>query len=180
MPPGATAPDLPNDSAMRDRGSPLDRLAGRRTDHQAHQVVAQAMGDLGNDVARGGSDEHEVGPLGQTDVLRIGGVDQVERAGPYLAAGQRLERQWRDKLLSLGGHADGDAGAMLHELADDIRNLVRRDATADEDDDIGTAYGDDVAPFEPKPGVDHDRRGARWCVVQRGVLDGRMRRRYAD
>ncbi|OLC39036.1 MAG: hypothetical protein AUH28_01040 [Acidobacteria bacterium 13_1_40CM_56_16] len=27
MPPGATAPDLPNDSAMRDRGSPLGLLA---------------------------------------------------------------------------------------------------------------------------------------------------------
>ncbi|PYR81105.1 MAG: hypothetical protein DMG18_16855, partial [Acidobacteria bacterium] len=30
MPPGATAPDLPNDSAMRDRGSPLDRLGYKR------------------------------------------------------------------------------------------------------------------------------------------------------
>src|SRR5215510_11656596 len=43
-------------------------------------------------------------------------------------------------------------------------------ATGDENHDIGTPYSDNVAPFEPKARVDHDRRGTRWCVIQRGVL----------
>ena len=53
------------------------------------------------------------------------------------------------------------------------RKLIEgTNAAGDEDHDVGTPYGNDVAPFEPKARVDHNRRGVRWCVVQRGVLDG--------
>ena len=47
-------------------------------------------------IGRGG-DEHQVGPLGQGNVLGIGTVGQIEDAGAHGPAGKGLERQRGDE-----------------------------------------------------------------------------------
>jgi hypothetical protein len=44
-----------------------------------------------------------------------------------------------DESLRLGRHDDGDAGPELDQLADDVRDLVRRDPAADRDDNLAAA-----------------------------------------
>jgi hypothetical protein len=44
-----------------------------------------------------------------------------------LPAGERFERERRDELRRLFGHDHRHAGALLHQLADDVGDLVARD-----------------------------------------------------
>src|SRR5205085_3279976 len=63
------------------------------------------------------------------------------RAGADLAAGEGFEGERGDEPLRLVGHADGHAGPELHQLADHVRDLVRRDPAADRDDQLAPVEG---------------------------------------
>ncbi len=120
-------------------------IAGAKTTGQAAALIIrltrssrQAGGDFGDDVGRRGGDQHQIGPLGEGDVLGVGAVGEIEDVGADGAAGKGLEGERGDEFLGVGGHGDGDAGAELDEFADDVGDFIRGDAAADADDDLAT------------------------------------------
>ena len=112
------------DVPLGDRVLPHAVVHGRGEGHgagggggeEAHDVVAQAVGDLGDRVGGGGGDQEQVGPLGQADVLGVGGVGQGPDVGVDGAAGQGLEREGADEPDGIRRHGDRHAGPGLDEL----------------------------------------------------------------
>ena len=102
---------------------------------RAEEIVGDALGELGDGVGGGRSDQQRVDGLRDRDVFD-GGVEvgllgrRAEHAGDDLLAGERGEGQRADELLRRGGHDDLHAHAALLQLANDFGGLVGGDAAA--------------------------------------------------
>ena len=68
--------------------------AGGGADHEGDEVVTEAVRDFSDDIGGGGGDEHEIGALGEADVLWVRAFDEIEGAGADFAApkGQKTGR----------------------------------------------------------------------------------------
>ncbi len=137
----ATAQDF--QVRLRGRMLPHVDVHGGSDDHgrgggeieRAEEVVGDALGELGDRVGGGRSDQKSVDRLRNRDVFD-GGVEvgllvaRAEHAGDDLLAGQRGEGQRADELLRRGGHDDLHAHAALLQVADNLGGLVGGDAAA--------------------------------------------------
>jgi hypothetical protein len=117
-----------------------ERRPGREEDG-GHRVVRHAGGHAGEEVGRGGGDDHQIGAIGHPDVPDLGLLTQVEEVGQDRASRQGLEGQLADELAGRGGHHDLDLGARLDQEADQLGRLVRRDAPADGEDHASSGEG---------------------------------------
>ena len=145
------------------RGSHQDRrLCGQV--HCGEEVVGDAVGEFGQDVGRGRSNDQRIGPLRLADVLNailfacgftaaIDGARVVPEAGDDLVAGQRGEGEGLDKPGGRRGHDHVDFKGLALQGAHQFRRLVGGNSAGDAH---GYSHGSIVAGF------DCGRRDAGW------------------
>ncbi len=81
----------------------------------ADKIVGETVRHFCEHVGRAGSDEDEVGLLGEADVLRVFTVDMVPKVGVDRLGGEGLEGGGADKVLGFSRHGDVDHGPGLRE-----------------------------------------------------------------
>ena len=89
------------------------------------------MGQLGQHVGGGGSDEDKVRPVGHSDVLHAVLKVPVKGVHQGLVAGELLKGDGGDKLGGVLGHNDLDVGVLLDQGGGQGRRLVAGDAAGD-------------------------------------------------
>ena len=99
------------------------------------QVVAVAVGQAGEEIRRGRSDQHQVRPAGQLDVAHGGLGARVQQIGVHRVPGQRLHGKRRDELAGALRHHHAYFGAGVLQPADQIRALVGGNASGDTEED---------------------------------------------
>ena len=131
---------------MNVHGRRDDQRRRARERGRGQQIVGDPVGDLRHDICRAGSDQEQIGLLGQRDMVdRIGGiVEQSDRLGRGHAAvidiprdqlvRERAERERIDEMRGVLGHDDLHAQAAFLQCADDLGGLVRGDAAGDADE----------------------------------------------
>lgn len=134
-----------------------DRAAGREQG-VGEEVVGQAVGGLGEHVGRRGSDHHQVRVLADADVRDL--VDVRPDLGGDGVAGERGPGGGADEVQRGGGGDDANVVARLRQLAQQLTGLVRGDATADPQHDLGLVHR--LSPSsETYDSMTHHRPGGR-------------------
>jgi hypothetical protein len=110
------------------------RGPGRQKDRR-NQVVGETMGHLRHQVRRGRSDDDELGPIGETDVVDLALLTGVEEIAAHDPARQALENQGRDESLGLRGQGTAHFVAGLPKRAQELGRLVGGDASRDREQD---------------------------------------------
>ena len=120
------------------RRSHQDRRGGGQI-HGGEEVVGDAVGELGQDVGGGGSDDHGVGPLRLADVLdggivgAVGGSGVIPQAGDDLVAGERGKSERLHELAGRLGHDDMDFEGLALQRAHQFGRLVSCNSAGDSD-----------------------------------------------
>ena len=118
---------------MNVHGRRDDQRRRARERGRGQQIVGDPVGDLRRDVSRAGSDQEQIGLLGQRDMVdRVGGI--VEQADRNRLVRERAERERIDEMRGVLGHDDLHAQAAFLQCADDLGGLVRGDAAGDADE----------------------------------------------
>src|SRR5262245_30448434 len=86
------------------------------------------------------SDDKELGPLGQPDVLTPKMLDGFEWTGVNGPSCERFECRRTNKLSRRLGHDNGDLGTRLHQFAAQIRDLIGGDSACDAQQDFATIH----------------------------------------
>ena len=119
------------------------------------EVVGNAVGELGQDVGRGGGDDQRVGPLRLADVLdavlfgggfvgAVPGARVVPQAGDDLVAGERGEGERLDESRGRPGHDHMDLKSLALQGAHQFRRFIRGNSAGDAH---GDSHGSIVAGF---------------------------------
>ena len=89
------------------------------------------MGQLGADIGGGGGNNHQIGAVGQGNVLHL--MDKVPVKGIHhcLPAGELLKRQGGDKLGGVFGHYHFHIGMKLYQSGSKAGCLVGSDTAGD-------------------------------------------------
>ena len=118
---------------MNVHGRRDDQRRRARERGRGQQIVGDPVGDLRHDICRAGSDQEQIGLLGQRDMVdRIGGI--VEQSDRDRLVRERAERERIDEMRGVLGHDDLHAQAAFLQSADDLGGLVRGDAAGDADE----------------------------------------------
>ena len=138
----------------------------RRQQHRGGEVVGETVRHARDQV--GGRRRHhdQLGLAREADVADVELAVRIEQVGEDALAGQRAGRERRDEFPRRLRHRDAHAQAALAQPPDQVERLVRRDAAADDEQNLLRA------PSAPR--VSPRRRslgGKRLAVTRRGAQD---------
>ena len=111
------------------RGNQLGALAGQYGGGE--HIVGQTVGQFGADVGGGRGDEHQIGALGQRDMLYLMAEVAVKGVHHGAAAGELLEGQGGDELGGMLGHHHLYGSVLFYQSGSQCGGLIGGDAAGD-------------------------------------------------
>ena len=145
------------------RGREQQRRA-RREHERADQIVGQPGREAREAVRGGRRDDHQLGPVGERDVVDLALFGGVEQLAAHGVAGDRLQRERAHELRGRARHRAAHVVPGALQRADELRRLVGRDAAGHRQEDAplvhgGVSLGRSQRLCEPLPqALGHERR----------------------
>ncbi len=112
-----------------------DQRAFAREAQRREQVVREPVGELGDEIGRGGGNDDRVLAARELDVRHVVGDAGIPHVGVDRLARQRLEGRRRHHASCRFGHDHLHVDAMALQVARELRRLVSGDASGDTQDD---------------------------------------------